>query len=217
MNRSASRRAVWRGLAVLPLLLPLPALAQPAAPLSQDQADLARIQAYLDGIKTLKAKFQQIAPNGAEARGTAWLERPGRMRFEYDPPAEYLLVAGHGILTFYDASLKQTSNIPLGSTPLGILLADRVRLSGDVTVTAINRPPGQIQLSLVRTASPGEGSLSLLFNADPLALRGWTVLDAQRRLTRIDLYDIHRGGTFDQSLFVFIDPNFYQGKTGGGG
>ncbi len=215
MNPAFSRRAVLRGLASLPpLTLPLRALAQAAV---SDQADIARIQAYLDGLRTLKARFLQIAPNGAQTKGTAWLDRPGRMRFEYDPPTQYLLVAGHGVLTFYDASLKQTSNIPLGSTPLGILLADHVRLSGDVTVTNLAREPGQIQLTLVRTASPGEGSLTLFFNADPLSLRGWAVLDAQRRVTRIDLFDIHPGGSFDQGLFVFIDPNFYQSRPGGGG
>ena len=194
-----------------------PAFAQ-AAPLSdQDRADIARIQAYLDGLRTLKARFLQIAPDGQQTQGNAWLERPGRMRFEYDPPAAYLLVAGHGVLTFYDAGLKQTSNIPLGTTPLGILLADRVNLSGEVSVVSLTRLPGQIQLTLARNANPGEGSLTLFFNADPLQLRGWSVLDAQRRVTQIDLFSVQRGGNFDPGLFVFIDPNFFQPHTGAGG
>ncbi len=210
------RRALIAGLGLL-ALAPPHARAQAVALSDQDRADLARIQTYLDGLRTLKARFLQVAPDGGQTQGTAWLDRPGRMRFEYDPPADYLLVAGNGILTFYDAGLKQTSNIPLNTTPLGILLAEHVALSGAVTVTGITRYPGQIQLSLVRTASPGDGTLTLFFNADPIQLRGWTVVDAQRRDTRIDLANVQLGGRFDPSLFVFVDPNFYQPQRSGGG
>src|SRR4029077_11927136 len=64
-------------------------------PTPQDSADLARIETYLDGLRTLKAHFLQAAPNGAITQGPAWLDRPGRMRFQYDPPSPLLLVAGH--------------------------------------------------------------------------------------------------------------------------
>src|SRR6185437_15843218 len=145
-------------LSLVPLLFTnTVALAQPRfQPTAQDQADLARIEAYLDTLRTLKARFLQVAPNGAIAQGTAWLERPGRMRFQYDPPSPLLLVAGHGLVVFHDNQLNQTSNIPIGRTPLGILLADHVHLSGDVTVTGMQHLPGQLQVSLVRTASPGD-------------------------------------------------------------
>ena len=66
---------------------------------------------------TLKAHFLQVAPNGAISQGTAWLDRPGRMRFQYDPPSPLLLVAGHGLVVFHDKSLNQTSNIPLSAGP----------------------------------------------------------------------------------------------------
>ena len=102
--------------------------------------------------------------------------------------------------------MQQTSNIPLGRTPLGILLADHVDLSGAVTVTAIQRLPGQIQLTLVRTESPGDGSLTLVFADPPLALRQWTVVDAQRRETHVTLYNVQLGGTFDPQLFEQISP-----------
>lgn len=216
---ASSRRAMLLGLgALLPLTL-AGGMAHAQSPeLSpQDQADLTRIQTYLEGVRTLKARFLQIAPDGQQSQGNAWLERPGRLRFEYDPPAPYLLVAGNGLATFYDASLKQTSNIPLGATPLGVLLSDHLNFNRDVTVSDLVRHPGQIQLTVVSRSNPGEGTLTLFFNDNPLSLRGWAVLDAQRRLTRINLFDIQRGGNFDQHLFVFIDPNFYTPHEGGGG
>jgi outer membrane lipoprotein-sorting protein len=213
--RAMKRRDLFR-LALVPLVLgTATAKAQPRfQPTPQDRADLARVEAYLDTLRALKARFMQVAPNGALAQGTAWLDRPGRMRFQYDPPSPLLLVAGHGLVVFHDKSLNQTSNIPLSRTPLGILLADRVRLEGDVTVTGMQRLPGQLQVSLVRTASPGDGTLTLIFADNPLTLRQWTVLDAQQQETRVTLYNVETGGRFDQKLFEFIDPRFFQPNAG---
>jgi outer membrane lipoprotein-sorting protein len=183
------------------------ARAQPRFELTpQDRTDLARIETYLDGLRTLKAHFLQVAPSGAITQGTVWLERPGRMRFQYDPPSPLLLVAGHGLVVFHDSSLNQTSNILLSQTPLGILLADKVTLSGDVTVTGLARQPGQLQVSLVRTASPSDGTLTLVFADPPLALRQWTVLDAQHKETRVTLYNVELGGSFDPELFNVAKP-----------
>jgi len=83
-------------------------------------------------------------------------------------------------------------------------------------VTAIIRLPGQIQVSMVRTASPGEGSLTLVFADNPLALRQWSVVDAQLQETRVSLFDVRLGGSFDQSLFVFIPQSGNTPSSGGG-
>ncbi len=204
------KRRTLLALAALPpaiSALAAPAHAQ-ARPLSaQDRADIARIEAYLDALRAFKGRFLQVAPDGGTSEGNAWLARPGRMRFEYDPPAPFLLVAGHGVVMFYDKKLQQVSSFPTGSTPLGILLGDKVRLTGaDVTVTGIERQPGLIQVSLLRTKSPGDGSLTLVFADQPLALRQWAVVDAQRQETRVSLFNVQLGGTFDDKLFDVTDP-----------
>lgn len=201
---------------LVPLLLAATsASAQPSfRPTPQDQGDLARIESYLDSLRSLKARFLQVAPNGSLSQGTVWLERPGRMRFQYDPPSPLLLVAGHGLVVFNDKSLNQTSNIPISKTPLGILLSDHVQLHGDVTVTDMQRLPGQLQVSLVRTASPGDGTLTLIFADNPLTLKQWTVLDAQRQETRVSLFNVQPGGNFDPKLFEFIDPRFLNPQAG---
>src|ERR1700722_15778547 len=170
---------------------------------AQDQADLARIEAYLNGIRSLKARFVQTASNGSTASGIALLQRPGKMRFQYDPPTPFLLVANHGFLTFVDSQLNQTSHIPLSRTPLGILLSDRVTLSGEVTVTRLARFPGQLQVSLIRTASPGEGTLTLVFADNPLTLRQWVVLDQQGKQTRVALTNLEVGARLDTKLFDY--------------
>lgn len=202
---------------VPPLLAPLAARSQGASqPTPQDAAELARIEAYLNGILTLQAHFLQVAPDGAISQGTAWLERPGRMRFQYDPPAPFLLVASHGNLVFEDRSIEQVSEMPLSLSPLGILLADHVSLSNDVTVAGFQRLPGQLQVTLARKASPQDGSLTLVFADAPLALRQWTVLDAQQRETRVTLYNVEQGVNLDPKLFEFVDPRSFQNGGSGG-
>jgi len=209
------QRRTFLRLAALPALLGArAALAQPAWRLSaQDQADIERIEAYLNSISTLQARFQQVAPDGQLSQGNAWLARPGHMRFQYDPPAPYLLVTSFGQLVYEDSSINQVSYIPLSRTPLGILLANRVSLSGAVTVTGIRRLPGQIQITMIRTATPGEGSLTLTFSENPLALRQWTIVDAQRRATRVTLYNVQTGVRLNPGLFDFADPR--QGGNSG--
>lgn len=209
-----------RSLLLAPLLfVPSAARAQlRAAALSvQDRADVARIEAYLNATKALHSRFLQVAPDGGTSNGQAWLVRPGRMRFQYDPPAPFLLVASHGVLVFNDSQLKQTSNIPLSSTPLGLLLQDNLRLAGDVTIVSFVRAPGQLQVGIVRTASPQDGVLTLIFADNPLSLRQWTVLDQQRHETRVTLTDVQVGGSYPDKLFEFIDPKFFQNNIGGNG
>ncbi len=197
------------GLTMLALATPARLLAQVhAAVLSDaDQATVAGVARYLNGLRSLKARFLQVGPDGAITQGTLWLQRPGRMRFEYDKPSPLLLVAGQGTVVFHDSQLGQTTNIPVGNTPLGLLLADTITLSGDVTLTDFQNPPGQLQLTLVRTKTPGDGSLTLALNASPLALTGWSVVDAQGRETQLRISAVQLGGNFDQSLFTFVDTD----------
>jgi outer membrane lipoprotein-sorting protein len=196
-------------LAALLATAPYPALAQAHGAVLTDAQEsvLQQVATYLNAIRTIKARFLQTAPDGTTAQGTAWLERPGRMRFQYDPPSPLLLVAGHGTVYVDDRKLGSVTKVPLDQTPLGLLLGDHISLTGDVTLTDYQRPPGQIQLTLVRTKSPGDGSLTLYLQASPLTLTGWTVVDAQGKQTTIRLSDARAGGSFDQSLFNFVDPD----------
>jgi outer membrane lipoprotein-sorting protein len=182
------------------------------------QAIIAKAQHYLNSIKTLKAHFVQVAPNGAITQGTAWLDRPGRMRFQYAPPTPLLLVAGHGFVLFRDTQLGQTSTIPIGETPLGILLSDHINLTGDgVTVTGVRQLPNEVQITLVRSKNSTEGSLTLTFSTDPWTLRQWTVVDAQGQPTTVTLTDVQTGLHIDQSLFEPVAPMTTSPGGGGGG
>ncbi|AQS84962.1 MAG: outer-membrane lipoprotein carrier protein LolA [Acetobacter aceti] len=172
-----------------------------------DQGWVARVQDSMNAVTTMKGRFEQVAPDGQRTTGTVWLARPGRMRFEYDKPSPLLLVANEGKVVFRDTQLDQTTEIPLERTPLGLLLSEHVSLSGDVTVTNFQRQNGTLQISAVRTAAPGEGTLVMLLSEQPLNLQGWTVIDAQGRQTRVELSDVKRGVKVSDSLFALPREN----------
>ncbi|MCI1298860.1 LolA family protein [Acetobacter sp.] len=172
-----------------------------------DQGWVARVQDTMNAVTTMKGRFEQVAPDGQRTTGTVWLARPGRMRFEYDKPSPLLLVANDGKVVFRDTQLDQTTEIPLERTPLGLLLSEHVSLTGDVTVTDFRRQAGTLQISAVRTAAPGEGTLVMLLSEQPLSLQGWTVIDAQGRQTRVVLSDVKQGVRVSDTLFALPREN----------
>ncbi|WP_431282590.1 LolA family protein [Humitalea sp. 24SJ18S-53] len=174
---------------------------------------VARVEAYLNAMTTFEARFLQIAQNGGSAMGTAMIWRPGRMRFDYDAPEPTLLVAANGQMMLLDRELKQPTIVPIGSTPLSVLLRNPIRLSGDVTLTGVEESGGFSRLTVNRTNSPAEGRITLVFATNPMELRQWLVVDAQARETRVTLTQIRTGVRFDPALFEMNDPRFLERET----
>ena len=204
------RRLILATVAALPALA-LPALHARAQTI--DRAALGRVEAYLNSLRTLRARFLQVAQNGASAQGTALISRPGRMRFDYDPPEPLLLVASGGQVLMYDRELRQPTAVPASSTPLGLLLTPEIRLSGNITVVGTERTGGFLRVGLHRTGARAEGVLTLAFAEQPMELRQWSVLDAQARETRVTLYEVETGMALDNRLFDFNDPRFLDAEA----
>ncbi|UMM63319.1 LolA family protein [Aristophania vespae] len=178
-----------------------PALAK-AVLSSAQQVWVSKIEQNLTQIQSFQARFRQTSPKGEGSSGTVILVRPGRVRFNYDAPSPLLLVANQGKVVFQDRSIDQITTLPLKRTPLGLLLRPDPHLTGDVTITSFHEIKGQIQLRVVRTAAPQEGELTLYFSKTPLALLGWSVLDAQGASTHIQLSDIQTGINVDPQIFT---------------
>ena len=169
--------------------------------------DLRRVEDYFNSIRTLQARFGQTSSNGQRAGGRVFLSRPGKLRVEYDPPPSVLIVADGTFLIYNDRALDQVSYLPLGSTPAGILLADQVSIDDPaLTVTDFGDDGSRLRLTLVRTDSPGEGKLTMVFDKAPLALVEWEVTDAQGITTQVALVDAQFGVPLDESLFQFHSP-----------
>jgi outer membrane lipoprotein-sorting protein len=224
--RAASRRTLlgWtlRGaatLALASLALPLPfspALAgamPPAAQLNeQDLQDVHRIEAYLTGIKSLKARFQQFSQNGGLIYGNIYLRRPGRLRIEYDPPVPVLIVADGTWASFYDTELDQLNQAPLGSTPAWFLLRDPVSLTDGVTITSLRRAPGAMQIEMYQTRDPDAGLVRLIMTDDPIELRQWYIVDGSGKEVHVGLDKVEIGLPLSNNLFVTPTPRRSMGR-----
>ena len=179
----------------------------PAPQLSaEDRADAARVEAYLNGIETLQSRFVQVASNGSYAEGQISIRRPGKMRIEYDAPTPILIVADGSFVIYFDKELEQTTHLGYDDTPAGILLADRISLSGKVKVTGVDRRSGALSLALAKSDDPAEGRLTLAFSDKPLTLRKWVVTDHQGITTNFSLLDPRFAVNLPESLFRFQAP-----------
>jgi outer membrane lipoprotein-sorting protein len=208
MNRMGQ---IFRASAAVLVLLaaPLAAQAAPPAPVAltpQDTAELQKIATYLDGIHTMTARFQQATQKGGLATGEVWLARPGKMRFQYDPPNELLLLADAFYLYSWDPDLKQMSKVGLKSTPAWFLLRDPISFTDGVAVTRFQHSGNTVQVTVVETANADAGNLTMVFSDSPLALRQWTVIDQQGRVTNVSLSDQQYGMALDPTLFQYHAP-----------
>jgi outer membrane lipoprotein-sorting protein len=175
----------------------------PATLTAQDTLELQRIAAYLNGIRTMTAHFQQVANNGAVSTGSLWVARPGRMRFEYDRPNPITLLADSTSMYYWDKELNQVSKYDLRETPAWFFLRDPISFGADVIVTRLERAASGVRVTVVESAQPDAGSLTLAFGANPTVLRQWVVIDQQGKTTTVTLSDLQFGIALDPRLFQY--------------
>ncbi len=199
------RRLLTAGLAALTLPLLADGAAAASAKLSAaEQAELARLAEYFNSIRSLMGRFLQVAPDGSASEGLIALRRPGRFRFEYDPPAPLLIVSDGSYITMEDRQLKSVDRLPLGSTPLDILVRDKVSFDDPkLAVQKLERGASALRVTLADAGKPHDGSLVLAFADKPLGFTGWTVHDAQGQTTVVALSAVDLNPDLPDSLFRY--------------
>jgi outer membrane lipoprotein-sorting protein len=188
--------------------LAAPALAEAALSGAQ-QAAVGRVTEWMRSLKTLTATFVQIAPDGALTTGRLWIQRPGQMRMQYDPPANILLVTTDWRLVFYDATSKQVNYIPVAQTPLGFLLSKNPDFGQEVLIRDVRTAGGEIAITAYRKSNEDQGSVELVFAAKPVELRRWTVLDPGGVKTTVTLSDVQTNQKIDPERFTWRDPQLF--------
>jgi outer membrane lipoprotein-sorting protein len=193
---------------VLALILAAAAAGPAVAQQRPDNAaELQRVESYLNGIHTLRARFVQVASNGGTAEGTLLIKRPGKLKLDYAPPSKQMIITTSNFVAYVDKDAKQTSYQDLNSSLAGILVRPQVKLSGDIRVTDVTRSPGVIRVRLVLAKEPDAGSITLVFSDSPLELRQWLVVDPQGNTVEVTLQNAQFGVAIDDKEFAFIDPN----------
>lgn len=208
-----------------------------AVPVEDRNPDLIHAaEGYFNGLTTVHAHFVQQYDTGETASGDFYLQRPGKLRFEYQHPNDSFIVADGLFLYFWDAELKQVSQAPIGSTLANFLLRDHISLEGTgkaktgkagtgsgqdhpdkvdqkpdesaLMVTDSYRLNGEIYLTMQLADDPAQGSLTVVLSDQPLQLRRWIVRDAQGYTTTVTMSDWTTSKKLDKDLFFFSRPDF---------
>ncbi len=167
---------------------------------AQDENDIQRVGAYLNATRRFEAHFTQSGAFGPGA-GLVWLDRPGHLRIDYEGAASRLMVISNGRVRILDRATGGTSTMPLSRTPLAMLLAPEIVLSGPVSVTSLHHDLTGLQMTLQKTDQPGQGSLTLYLSDMPLHLNAVTVTDAYQRSLTLSLSDMNLNPTLTPDLF----------------
>ena len=169
---------------------------------TSDQAQLESIESYLNDLSAFEAQFTQAGTDGeAASQGKVWVDRPGRLRVQYDPPSSRFILASHGRLLMVDPGSGETTRMPLSKTPLEILLQKTITFSGPVMVKSFLRFPNATQITLVKRENPTQGALTLNFSDNPLAVTGMTVQDAYGHMISLSVFNIQKQDSLPKSLF----------------
>jgi outer membrane lipoprotein-sorting protein len=166
------------------------------------KAEAAKVSAYLSSLQTLVGNFVQVGPDGSKSTGDFYIQKPGKVRFEYDPPSPVELISDGSSLAVRDRNLATQDIYPLSQTPLRYLLSDRIDLMKDTDVVSVTSDDMFISITIEEKQSLiGTSRLMLMVGAKDGQLKQWTVTDPQGYDTTVAVYNLDTTKKIDPSLF----------------
>ena len=172
-----------------------------ALPAAAEKLSLQVLSDYLNGIKTAETSFTQVNSDGSTSAGTLYIRRPNRMRFEYQPPEQTLVLASAGQVAIFDGKSNQPpEQYPLKRTPLNLILAANVDLAQAKMVIAHGETDGMTTVTAQDPKNPEYGTITLFFTPEPQLVQ-WIVTDEAGSQTRVVLDSLTTGKTYPPSLF----------------
>jgi outer membrane lipoprotein-sorting protein len=178
-----------------------PAALSPA----QRTALLKELSASMENVKTASGRFEQFSPDFTTTSGTFALSRPGKVRFDYDDPSPLLIVSNGTTVAMQDSELETTDRVPLGSTPLALLLDDKLDFATEAEIVDLSTQGGNAEVTLRDPDGEMDGTLTLLFSGPEHTLIGWRTLDSAGNLTQVALHDVVTGKKLNPRLFIVKD------------
>jgi len=194
------------GLQATEAAAPAPQVTQPAGLSDADRSRLLeRASTALAKVKTASGTFEQLAPDYTESTGRFALSRPGKVRFEYDAPTPLLVVSDGTTVALQDSELETTDRVPLGTTPLALLLDDEIDFATEAEVLDVTTGNGRVAITLRDQSGEMDGTLTLLMQESDMALTGWRTVDSSGNMTQVQLTDVNYGKRLNPRLFVLKD------------
>jgi outer membrane lipoprotein-sorting protein len=169
---------------------------------AKQRALVDRVSNYLTNVQTLVGDFVQVGPDGTRTEGQFYIQKPGKVRFEYNPPAKIDIVADGQSVVVRDRELATQDVYPLSQTPLRFLLSDRIDLLRDTNLVSVSADDVFVTVVIEeKTAIVGTDRLMLMFGAKDFQLRQWTVTDPQGYDTTVAVYNLDTNTKPDPSMF----------------
>jgi len=170
---------------------------------ARQRALLDKVSGYLSSVQTLVGNFVQVGPDGRRVEGTFSIQKPGKVRFQYNPPSPIDIIADGSSVVVRDRSLETSDYYPLSQTPLRYLLADRIDLLRDTDVISVSADDTFVTVVIEETQIMiGTNRLMIMFDAKNLQLKQWTVTDPQGLDTTVAVYNLDTAKKPDPNLFV---------------
>jgi outer membrane lipoprotein-sorting protein len=177
---------------------------------ANQKAQAARVSSYLSSLQTLVGNFVQVAPDGSKTKGDFYIQKPGKVRFEYDAPSPIDIIADGSSLAVRDRKLATQDIYPLSQTPLRYLLSDRIDLLKDTNVVSVTADDLFISVTIEeKQALIGTSRLMLMVGAKDGQLKQWTVTDPQGYDTTVAVYNLDSSKKVDPGLFKIDFTNYF--------
>lgn len=159
-----------------------------------------RIATHFSSVKSMQGEFVQFGPKGEQTGGKFFIQRPGKVRFNYEAPAAFRVIADGKSVVVSNTKLKTHDLYPLSKTPLKLLLSERIDLSGD-KVKSVKTEKDLVTIKLQDKSVFGAATITLMFDPGSFDLKQWTITDAQGKDTTVMIFNVQSGVEFDQKLF----------------
>jgi outer membrane lipoprotein-sorting protein len=170
---------------------------------AKQRALLDRISLYLSSVQTMVGNFVQVGPDGGRTEGTFYIQKPGKVRFDYDPPNPIDVIADGTSVVVRNRALATQDLYPLSQTPLRYLLADHIDLLRDTDVVSVSADDTFVTVVIEeKQVVVGTNRLMIMFDAKNLTLKQWTVTDPQGLDTTVAVYNLDSTKKPDPNLFV---------------
>src|SRR5207247_6138958 len=161
-----------------------------------------KVSGYLSRVQVMSGQFAQIGPDGRQSKGQFYVQKPGRVRFDYDPPARIEIVADGTSVIVRDRKLNTQDSYFLSQTPLRFLLSDRIDLMRDTTVTGVYADDLYVTVAVEeQQLLVGTSKLRMMFGAKDYQLKQWVVTDPQGYDTTIAVSNVDTTRRPDPNLF----------------
>ena len=176
---------------------------------ANQKAQAARVSSYLSSLQTLVGNFVQVGPDGSKTKGDFYIQKPGKVRFEYEAPSPIAIIADGSSLAVRDTKLATQDIYPLSQTPLRFLLSDRIDLLKDTNVVNVTADDVYISVTIEeKQALIGTSRLMLMVGVKDGQLKQWTVTDPQGYDTTIAVYNLDSSKKVDPGLFKIDFTNY---------